>query len=71
MKFENVSSQASGRSTAIDFQMINILTGLYLRRSPGEANPIIGRDNTTSQDHQGLPAPFNKCAGTHDGFSYC
>jgi hypothetical protein len=30
MKFENVSSQKSGRSIAIDFQMINIHTGWYV-----------------------------------------
>ena len=30
MKSENVSSQKSGRSIAIDFQMINIHTGWYV-----------------------------------------
>ena len=30
MKFENVSSQKSGSSIVIDFQMINIHTGLYV-----------------------------------------
>jgi len=55
MKFENVSSQKSGRSIVIDFQMINIHTDLYVRQSREEANLIIGRGNTTSHDHQGLP----------------
>jgi hypothetical protein len=32
MKFENVSSQKSGRLIALDFQWINIHTGLYVRR---------------------------------------
>jgi hypothetical protein len=70
MKFENVSSQKSG-SIVIDFQMINIHTGLYVRRPREEANLIIGLGNTTSHDHQGLPTQFNKCDGTHDRFSYC
>jgi len=30
MKFENVSSQKSGSSIVIDFQMINIHTGTYV-----------------------------------------
>jgi curli biogenesis system outer membrane secretion channel CsgG len=30
MKFENVGSQKSGRSIAIDLQMINIHTGRYV-----------------------------------------
>jgi hypothetical protein len=30
MKFENVSSQKSGGSIVIDFQMINIHTGTYV-----------------------------------------
>ena len=63
MKFENVSSQKSGRSIVIDFQMINIHTDLYVRQSREEANLIIGRGNTTSHDHQGLPTQFNKCDG--------
>jgi hypothetical protein len=42
MKFENVSSQKSGRSIVIDFRMINIHTGLYVRQSREEANRIIG-----------------------------
>ena len=58
MKFENVSSQKSGRSIVIDFQMINIHTGLYVKPSREEANLIIGRGNTTSHDHQGLPTQF-------------
>jgi hypothetical protein len=32
MKFENVSSQKSGRSIVLDFQAMNIHTGLYVRR---------------------------------------
>jgi hypothetical protein len=60
MKFENVSSPKSGRSIVIDFQMINIHTGLYVRQSREEANLVIGRGNTTSHDHQGLPTQFNK-----------
>jgi len=31
MKFENVSSQKSGCSIVIDFQMMNIHTGPYVR----------------------------------------
>jgi hypothetical protein len=42
MKFGNVSSQKSGRSIVIDFQMINIHTGLYVRQSQEEASLIIG-----------------------------
>jgi len=38
MKFENIRSQKSGRSIVIDFQMINVHTGWYVkggtRRSP-------------------------------------
>jgi hypothetical protein len=37
MKFENVSSQESDRSIAIDFQMSNIHTGLYVDGSGEEA----------------------------------
>jgi hypothetical protein len=55
MEFENVSSQGSGRSIVIDFQTMNIHTGLYVRKPREEANLIIGRGNTTSHDHQGLP----------------
>jgi hypothetical protein len=54
MKFENVSSQKSGRSLVIDFWMISIHTGLYVMQSREEASLIIGRGNTTSHDHQGL-----------------
>jgi hypothetical protein len=32
MKFENVSRQKSGRSIVLDFQLMNIHTGLYVRR---------------------------------------
>jgi hypothetical protein len=71
MKFENISSPKSGRSIVIDFQMINIHTGLYVRQSGEKANLVIARGNTTSHDHQGLPTQCNKCDGTHDGFSYC
>ena len=71
MKFENVSSQKSGRSIVIDFQMINIHTGLYVRQPREEANLIIGRGNTTSPNHQGLSTQFNKCDGTHDGSLSC
>jgi hypothetical protein len=31
MKFENVSSQESGRSIVRDFQVVHIHTGLYVR----------------------------------------
>jgi len=71
MKFENASSQKSGRSIVVHFQMINIHTGPYVRWSREEADLIIGLGNCTSRDHQGLPAQFNKSDGTHDGFSYC
>ena len=54
MKFENGCSQESGRSIEIDFQMINILTGRYVRQSREEASLIIGRGNSASHDHQGL-----------------
>jgi hypothetical protein len=46
MEFENVSSQESGRSIVIDFQTMNIHTGLYVRKPHEEANLIIGRGNT-------------------------
>jgi hypothetical protein len=32
MKFENVSRQKSRRSIVLDFQLMNIHTGLYVRR---------------------------------------
>ena len=48
MEFENVSSQESGRSIVIDFQTMNIHTGLYVRKPREEANLIIGRGNTES-----------------------
>jgi hypothetical protein len=35
MKFENVSSQKSGRSIVIDFQMMNIHTDMYVISSDG------------------------------------
>jgi hypothetical protein len=34
-------------------QMINVHTGLYVRRPREEANLIIERGNTTSHDHPG------------------
>jgi hypothetical protein len=71
MRFENVSSQKSGRSIVIDFQTMSIHTGPYVKQSRKEANLKTGRGNTTSHDHQVLPAQFNKSNGTHDGFSYC
>jgi hypothetical protein len=71
MKFENGCSQKSGRSIVLDFQMMNIHTGPYVRRAREVADLIIGLGNTSSHDHQGLPAQFNKSDGTHDGFSYC
>ena len=46
MEFENVSSQESGRSIVIDFQTMNIHTGLYVRKLREEVNLIIGRGNT-------------------------
>jgi hypothetical protein len=52
MKFENVSIQKSGRSIVLDFQMINIHTGLYVK-SWQEANLIIGPGSTTSHDSPG------------------
>ena len=55
MEFENVSSQGSGRSIVIDFQMMNIHTGLYVRKPWEDANLIIERGNTASHDYQGLP----------------
>jgi hypothetical protein len=44
MKFENIRSQKSGRSIVIDFQMINVHTGWYVkgggtRRSPSNNRP--------------------------------
>jgi hypothetical protein len=54
MEFENVSSQESGRSIVIDFQTMNIHTGLYVRKLREEVNLIIGRGNTTSHDDQGV-----------------
>jgi hypothetical protein len=38
MNFENVSRQKSGRSIVLDFQLMNIPTGLYVRR--GGKKPI-------------------------------
>jgi hypothetical protein len=32
MNFQNVSRQKSGRSIVLDFPLINIHTGLYVRR---------------------------------------
>jgi hypothetical protein len=56
MKFENVGTRKSGRSIVIDFQVMNVHTGWYVRQSREEANLIIGRGNTASHGHQGRPA---------------
>ena len=69
MKFENVSSQKSGRSIVIHFQLMNIHTDPYVRKSREEADLIIGLGNTTSHDRPLLPAQFNKSDGTLDGSS--
>jgi len=42
MNRERQQSMA-GRFISIDFQMINIHTGLYVKRSPEEGNPITER----------------------------
>jgi|HubBroStandDraft_5_1064220.scaffolds.fasta_scaffold515408_2 hypothetical protein len=45
MNFENASRQQSGRSIVLDFQLMNIHTGMYVRR--GGKKPIEYSDGAT------------------------
>ncbi len=61
-KFENVTSQQSGRSIVINFQRINIQTVRYVRRSRrSQSNHRAA--NAKSHDHQGLATQFNNWTG--------
>ena len=69
--FDSIENSGHVQLSGMTLQVMTIQTGTYVRHRREEANLIIGRGNTTSDDHHGLPTQFNQCDGPHDGFSCC
>jgi hypothetical protein len=71
MNFQNVSRQKSGRSIVLDFPLINIHTGLYVRRDGKKSIESSGGATLRAVITRGLLMQFSHCDGTHDGSSFC